>query len=405
MDTPGLTEFIRENAKKRVSDLALQYHGRPLTFDLNLALTQIEARQKCARKLAWFIGHDRFMFPSVQSSEQATNQAVARYHAEITGCRHKILDMTAGLGIDAMTLAMSGNHVTACELEPDRAEYLRHNAKVLGIQTLDVHHGDSTAILENSDCHYDWIFIDPARRDNADNRCFLLQDSQPNVISIQHEMLQHAPDVLIKASPLLDITQTLRDLANISEIHIVSYRGEVKEVLIHLSLHLDQPVVSAIDISGEYGIFPDSKPTIGYEFRSDIRELNNDGVVYATDTDLHRGTYMYEIGASIRKLNCNGILCRRYPGMKSMATGSGLFVSEYVYTDFPGRITMIEGKIDGKGMKRLKGTSLRIVSRAYPVSADHLRHNIRAKEGNEQTLYATTLADGTRVHALCSVLP
>ena len=98
-----LFEFIKNHAREDVRNLALKWHGRDLQFDLQDALMQIEARQKCATKLLWFLAYDHFLFPSLQSSEQATNQAVALYHSHIIGSDRKVADMTAGLGIDAMT--------------------------------------------------------------------------------------------------------------------------------------------------------------------------------------------------------------------------------------------------------------------------------------------------------------
>lgn len=286
-------KFIMDHAHSDVNALRLQYHGKSMPFSVDDACMQIEMRRKTAGKLPWFLHHPGFRFGTAQSAEQASNQNVALFHAFLIGHSRSVLDMTAGLGIDAMTIAMRGNRVTACELETERVEALRHNADILGIDDLTVVKGDSVLNLQQSEEHYDWIFVDPARRDSGNNRCFLLQDSLPDVVSHQDLLLTHADNVLIKASPLLDITQTLRDFSNVRSIIILSYKNEVKEVLIHLSLGSaslgtaplgsssplsfsaepegevklpSSPLIQAIDLADGTPAFPDGTPAVRFRF-------------------------------------------------------------------------------------------------------------------------------------------
>lgn len=435
-------KFIMDHAHSDVNALRLQYHGKSMPFSVDDACMQIEMRRKTAGKLPWFLHHPGFRFGTAQSAEQASNQNVALFHAFLIGHNRSVLDMTAGLGIDAMTIAMRGNRVTAYELETGRVEALRHNADILGINDLTVVKGDSVLHLQQSEEHYDWIFVDPARRDSDNNRCFLLQDSLPDVVSHQDLLLTHADNVLIKASPLLDITQTLRDFSNVHSIIILSYKNEVKEVLIHLSLGSDalgsaslgsaslgsaslgtaplgsssplsfsaepegevklpsSPLIQAIDLADGTPAFPAGAPAIRFQFRTGC--ALQAPISYAPSEAIAPGMYLYEAGAAMRKLQCASQICARYTDIKSMAKDSGLFVSETLHADFPGRICTVKAILSAKQLKALKDCRCRIVSSCYPMSAADLRKKFRLKEGEDMTLYATTTRDGSRIMILAT---
>lgn len=418
-------EFIKDHEHSDVNALRLRYHGKSMPFSVDEACMQIEMRRKTAGKLPWFLHNPGFRFGTAQSAEQATNQNVALFHAFLIGRNRRVLDMTAGLGIDAMTIALRGNRVIAYELETGRVEALRHNADILGIDELTVVQGDSVRHLQQSEEHYDWIFVDPARRDSGNNRCFLLQDSLPDVVSHQDLLLAHADNVLIKASPLLDITQTLRDFSNVRSIIILSYKNEVKEVLIHLSpspaspgpaslvsssplsfsaepegevKSPSSPLIQAIDLADSSSAFPDGEPAIRFQFRSGCAPQA--AISYASSEAIAPGMYLYEAGSAMRKLQCASQICARYTDIKSLAKDSGLFVSENLHADFPGRICTVKALLSAKQLKALKDSRCRIVSSCYPMSAADLRKKFRLKEGEDMTLYATTTRDGSRMMIL-----
>ena len=428
-------KFIMDHAHSDVNALRLQYHGKSMPFSVDDACMQIEMRRKTAGKLPWFLHHPGFRFGTAQSAEQASNQNVALFHAVLIGHNRSVLDMTAGLGIDAMTIAMRDNRVTAYELETERVEALRHNADILGIDDLTVVKGDSVLHLQQSEEHYDWIFVDPARRDSGNNRCFLLQDSLPDVVSHQDLLLAHSDNVLIKASPLLDITQTLRDFSNVRSIIILSYKNEVKEVLIHLSPGSDSlgsapispaslgpaslgsssplsfsaepegevklpssPIIQAIDLADGPPAFPDGAPAVRFRFNAGCAP--QEAIGYASSEAIAPGIYLYEAGAAMRKLQCASQICARYTDMKSLAKDSGLFVSETLHADFPGRICTVKAILTAKQLKTLKDSRCRIVSSCYPMNAADLRKKYRIKEGEDMTLYATTTRDGSRIMIL-----
>lgn len=396
-----IQKFITEHIHDNPTDLHLKFHGKNLSFDLTEAITQIECRQKTRSKLSWFNSNPEFLYPSVQAAEQASNQYLALYHAAMIGCGRTVVDITAGLGIDAFTAALRHNDITALEMDPARYECLEHNRKVLGLSNTKCIYGDSIKWLqEHPDISFDFLFVDPARRDASNNRCFRLVDSLPNVQEYMTLLTSAARTVLIKASPLMDISQILNELDNVMEIRIVSYRGECKETLIVCSrnkIPRDATSVSVVDLDSEQCAFPDKDPDITYAFECKAGDLGKEAPRYAAKERIDDYAYIYELGAGMRKLDNAGIICRRFPELSSMSKNSGLFISDRLIKDFPGRTALIKSFPARNELKRLKGHPFRIVSHNYPVKAEDLRKKYGLAEGNEETIYATTFQNGQPV--------
>lgn len=399
----AFNDFVQAHCNDDTASLSLRYHGKTPGFDLSQAIVQIEARRKTVSKLPWYIGHTGFMFPSVQAAEQSTNQNVALYHAMLVGSGNKIADLTAGLGIDAMTLALRHNNVTAFELDTERAKVLAHNAELLNIHDFEVIAGNSIEWLEGVCTRpaFDWIFIDPARRDATDNRCFRLQDSIPNVIENEEKLISNAPHVLVKGSPLLDIVQTSRDLRHIRHIHIVTCKNECKEVLIHLdasaSGNRDDIEVIVIDMDNCPDNFPTGSPEINFRFDCNMSEFGSRLAPRADIEDLKEGTYLYELGAGMRKIDCGDMLCAHFDGLRIITPESGLFVSHKLHISFPGRVNRIKRLASAKELKRIKGDRFRVVCNSYPLNAHKFRTKYQLSEGDDNSLYATTLTSGRHV--------
>ncbi len=131
-----MIEFVRKYAHEDTNTLRLRYAGNKANafdFDLDFALIQIEARKKANRKLPGFLAHPDFVFPTLLSAEQASNETIAKFHAELIKGSTAIIDITAGLGIDDLSIAKTGVSVTACEIDKIKCDALDHNAKVMGL--------------------------------------------------------------------------------------------------------------------------------------------------------------------------------------------------------------------------------------------------------------------------------
>lgn len=385
-------KFIEENSSEDISRLRLKHYGKPYKFDIDFALTQIECRKRCGVKLHKFTSNIKTLFPSVIASEQASHEAIAGYHASIAKSFHNILDMTAGLGIDSLAFSSIADNVTSCELDEGKASVLSYNKNILGMGNLTVVNCDSMEYLENYPDKYDLIFIDPARRGKGNSRVYNFKDCQPDILQNIDLLLSKTHTLLIKASPLLDITQTLKDIPYVNSIRAISVQGECKEILVEAEANMINKtrngiLAEAIDLNND----GTEICKFSYLIEDSNRNLESNNINYATSEDLITDNFLYEPNSTMMKLAPWNNLNERYPYIKKLGISSHLFVSDQYIPDFPGRKLRITAIPDKKILKALKGEKLNVVSRNYPMTAVELRKKLGLKEGNDEFLYATRL--------------
>ena len=128
--TADFFEFISKNIDAEPNRLRLKYYNATeYSFDMGLAIAQIECRQRIRRKLPSIAAEPRFLFPSTLLAEQCTDELVAQFHGSLfNGCR-TVLDMTAGLCIDDIAIASNGCKVTGIEIDTNAAEIARRDAE------------------------------------------------------------------------------------------------------------------------------------------------------------------------------------------------------------------------------------------------------------------------------------
>ena len=396
-----MRRFIAGNADKDADTLRLEWHGKNPGFDVSAAIDQIHCRRKCRSKLEWFLHYPDFLFPDTSVAEQSSDEILALYNASIINGVSTVADLTAGLGIDALTFALRGLKVTAVELNSRRAEILELNARLLNILNFNVINDDFLKWLEeNPNARFDVIFLDPARRDDKKGRSFLLQDSSPNVIENRPILFRHASKIVIKASPLLDITQTFRDLPETTDIQIVCINNECKEVLIIMSQtdlgKVLAPDITVIDLKRNISEYPAGQPEIISSFIIPVSDIKGGDVDYADFSDLQVGSYLYEENAGIRKVQATAALQKRFPGLRALSADSHGFVSETLYDDFPGRVSEIKEIMKRPDSKSLSAHGMRVVSMGYGMTPPQLRKKFKIREGEEETCGFLKLHDNTR---------
>lgn len=320
------------------------------------------------------------MFPSIIAAEQASNEAVARYHASLVAPDTSLLDMTAGLGIDDLTFALRGVRVTSCEIEEYKCEVLRHNSRVMGVDdNLNVVCTDSVSFLVNSDKCYDTIFADPARRGTMGNRVHALSDCEPNILNCMQDIRKHTSRLLVKCSPLLDLTFIKNTVENLKHIHVVCVKGECKEVLIEIceGCQFEGTRVIDLDMNGTISTF--------------VSHPDRSGNIVVSEADasapfnLH---YLYEPNAGIMKTGDWKGLTSTFPDLRKADPNTHIFLSDTLYTRFPGRILNIERVLDKKTLKTLKGKKANVAARNYPLTAQQLSSKYGIIPGSDRFVYA-----------------
>lgn len=383
-----LLNFVERNATTNPAALRLVSRKGSDEFDREFAIVQVEARRKASSKLKDYIALRNFIFPDSLSAEQATHQKVARFHASLVKPGVRVLDMTCGLGIDSFEIAIAGASVTTCDLDPLRAAAARHNTEVLKLANITVVEGDSVKFLRTCG-NWDCIIVDPARRDSHKMRTYAFKDCLPDVTEIADLMVKKAPQVLIKASPMLDIKEAIRELPHCSRIFAVSIKGECKEVLIELRAAFDGT--------------PDIEAVIMGEMRDNrfVVPMNELGAATSHRSDTSKflipGFWLYEPDATVMKMAPWRALENRFPSLRKLASNTHLFVSPNLFTDFPGRIVRICAAFspNSREAKALKGEKWNIISRNAPLTPDQLKKKLGLRDGGPNFLYYLSV-EGSR---------
>lgn len=376
--------WIERNLASDTIRLRLAHHN---DAEKCFAITQIECRQRASKKLSDTLNrHPRLLFDSTIAAEQSTSDAVADIHASLIspGCR--VLDMTAGLGIDAMHLSGNASYIEICEADQLRARCAEINFKNAGINNAVVRCCDSVNYLATlPDNSFDVIFIDPARRGGHGQRLFALADCMPDVTAILDNMLRVAQTVIIKASPMLDITHTLGELHSVSRLMTIGTRTECKELVIECSRGFqDLPELSALTTTGNSII----------EFNAS-RQLDDAIPAYGLPD---AGDLLYEAYPAVIKLGMFRPLSDLL-SVKQIAPNTHLFHSGTNRPEFPGqafRILEIT-EFNKKSIKEIgrKYPKIDVTAKNIPITSAKLSERIGSKPSGQLRLFAVSAADKT----------
>lgn len=374
-----MQQWIELHKHEDPARLLLRHHGEP---GIEQAVTQIECRRRAASKLPGFIAHKAFMFPHSLSAEQCTAEIVAGFHNKLAGNAKSILDMTAGLGIDAMTLAKSRD-VVAIDMNLSAAEALKHNAGILGIESMNVLCCDSCEWLrKNDNAEFNIIFIDPARRNSTGGRVKALTDCTPDVTELMLLLLNRTPKVMIKASPMLDIKRLILELntaseghGSVSEVYSVGTAVECKELLAIVERGIHEATIYATTLLPE----------------KIITTAQTDIIEAVCPADPKPGMWLYEPYPSVMKLGSKFKTSSR--PISKLDRDTNLYLSDTLKESFPGLGMKIINvvKFSDKNAKELTKDidSANILTRNFIISAPELARRIKVKEGGEMRIYGT----------------
>lgn len=380
--------FISVHRNTDVREVAL--HARGVEgVDVRFALEQIAGWQKARVKLPSWSAISGLIFPSRLALEQCSGQGTAVYKASIVQRLYQeghcgkglFVDLTGGFGVDFSFIARGFSRAVYVERQETLCSIARHNFPLLGLEASEVVCNDGVEYLYRL-AHADVIFLDPARRDDSGARTYAISDGSPDVLAIKDELLSRGTIVILKLSPMLDVTAVTNAFCeDVREVHVVSDGGECKEILIVMS--------RAWEGSAKLLCVSDG----------DALEVRRDVPVPSTAIPTP-GNYLYEPNAAMMKAGCFGWLCEEY-GVRAIAANSHLFVAMHRVEAFPGRVFVVS---DVLGMSKrelhsvLHGlTKANITVRNFPLTAAELHRRLGLKDGGEVFIFATTLSNGRHV--------
>lgn len=387
MISAALNEFVKEHENDDIRVLALRAAQYP-EIDIQLAIRQITGRKIAKEKIpGWYI-NDNILYPKHLSLEQSSSEKTALYKSDLVD-GDSMIDLTGGMGVDFSFLATKFKQATYIEQQTELTETALHNFKELGLANVTVKNTDALSYLQETS-PVDFIYLDPARRDMAGRKTVGIEDCTPNILELESLLDEKAKLTMIKLSPMLDISLALKSLSDISDVHIVSYNNECKELLFIKRKTTTPTLYHCVNIQKEKT-----------DILSFTREQEEETAIgYKPQT----GKYLYEPNSSIMKAGAYRYLATYYK-IDKIHPNSHLYTSDTLIPDFQGRSFIVENvcSLNKKEMKQhLQNIrQANIATRNFPLSVQELRKKIGVKDGGDIFIFATTLADEKKVLLIC----
>lgn len=380
-----IQKFIEANIDADITQLALQKNPFP-EVGWTQILEQIAAKQKAKDKLPTWFSAAGVLYPSKISVEQTSSERTALHKASLIS-GDSIIDLTGGFGVDDFYFSKRFKTVVHCEMDEALSKIVKHNYECLKVENCSFYAGDSFNILAKLNTKFDWIYIDPSRRNDSKGKVFMLKDCLPNVVELQDFYFKYSSNILIKTAPILDFTAGLMALKNVRTIHIIAVENEVKELLWEISKDYDAIIeISTINLkkskSEHFKFLLSDKSSANYNLPKQ---------------------YLYEPNAAVMKSGGFNEVGFQFD-LNKLHPHSHLFTADIV-KDFPGRIFKIERcipyqKNDIKTF--LEGKKANVTARNFPESVEDIRKKWKIASGGNQYCFFSTDMNNRKIVLLCA---
>lgn len=252
-----LAEFVAKHISDDTTRLILDRAKWP-EIDMDLAVNCIESRRKLRGKVQEWYEDPRLIFPARLSAEQCSSSATASYKASFAAkIGRSVADLTGGLGVDSWFFSKRFEKVLYNEMQEGLCAAASHNFRMLDAGNISTNcgiaeKGNIGKIL--GDFRPDIIFMDPARRGEGGKKVFLIEECTPDVLSLKDEVFSYCRHMLLKLSPMADVSMVCDRLGHTCrEVHVVATGGECKELLIWMDREWNEGyTISAVELPSSY---------------------------------------------------------------------------------------------------------------------------------------------------------
>ena len=362
--------------------------------DFDLALTTLEVRRKLRLKVPQWYAVPALQFPLRLSGEQCSSAETARYKASLVHGR--VADLTGGLGVDSWAFAQVATEVLYNEMRPALAAAASVNFEALGLKNVRVRNCELVPSCPAPTGHLlnevldgfepDFIFLDPARRASDGRKVFRLEDCQPDVLQLLPDLFSAAPHVLLKLSPMADISLVCKQLGSVRSVHVVAADGECKELL----LLLERGYI------GPYSLFV-------YENGSVLEipgQAGNDVVIALNGVmaDFDRPSFLFEPGKGLLKAGAFDLPCRY--GLEKLDRHTHLYIGPApveALTPFGKWFRILEVvPLDKRGIKDVgrRYPKASVTARNIPLTSDALRKKLGVADGGTVHIFGVRTSSG-----------
>jgi hypothetical protein len=366
----------------------LAFSGSPFKdVSIKDLIVQIESREKVKLKLPTWYKTSNIVYPPKLNLEQTSSEITAAYKSTLIHGK-TIADITGGFGIDSYFFAQIFQKVAHFEIQKSLSNLVSHNLICLQKKNITCHIGDGLEGVE--DHFYDVIYADPSRRHNNKGKVFFLEDCEPNIPKHLEYLLDHCKTLLVKTSPMLDISIGIEELQYVTQVHVVAVANEVKELIFLLSKEqTTSPEIHTVNFT-----------------KNKIQKFQ---FLWNTAAEVPINApqlYAYEPNAAIMKSGAFTQICKEYQVSK-LHKHTHLYTSNTLVS-FPGRRFNVEKIIPYSKKEMRRGIDFdkaNITTRNFPESVATLRKKWGLKEGGNRYLFFTTIENDKKTLLICSKIP
>lgn len=374
-------DFVQNHITDDPIKLLLKYAK---DAEKKLLIEQIASRQKVRKKLpSWYSNYDLVFLPGL-SLEQSSSEDTGSLKASLLLGSH-LLDITGGMGVDTYFLSQNFEKSTYVEKNQELFITANHNLSSLS-KRIETINGDGAEMLKKSSA--DMVYIDPFRRDSANNKMVSLTDCEPNVLALKPWLTENNRTSCIKASPMIDIHTTISDLQDVCEVWVISSRNECKEVIFKVQKTGNSDVKVKT-----YNITPNGTETFNFE----LSQITNTKVSLSEPL-----TFLYEPNASVLKSGGQNLLSTKLDVSK-LHPNSNFFTSGELINSFPGKTFKIN-QILAPFDKSLKKGRFNVISRNFPKKASEIEKKLKLLSDKENYLIATKTNENKYIFITATLL-
>lgn len=347
-------------------------------------LQQAKARNSIRQKLPSWLTPE-MVFPPSTNLQQSSSEITALDKLDLLS-GNNILDLTGGFGVDSIIFAKAGYFVTHVEPNAELQTIAKHNSNYLLSEPKNLAWVNQTAehyIQENLNLVFDTIYIDPSRRDENQNKVILLEDYKPNLLELLPRLLQIAPNVVAKISPMTDLNYLISRIPELKKIRIISVKNECKELVLVIQNQCDTRLM----IETKNFLTDDQVQTFSFFFE----EMQPISPIDENLDHLEKATFLYDVNSSIHKAQAYSIIEQTFQIAK-VAPQTHIFYGDTLIPNFPGKQFRIKNIHPYKKTSPLS-SGYNIVPRNFPDSEPQIRQKLKLKKNGIPYLYAVRNRD------------
>lgn len=392
-----------------------------MTFKEILDGIDSDAPARMKKKVPEWSGIPGLEFPTRLSTEQCSSSVTARYKAELASAvfqlrtdrpargivtggafpqrsedggfqrrpdnasagKPVICDLTGGLGVDCWAFSSIACHVHHNEMDQALSSAVRHNFKALGItnasfSNIEVSPGSVYEVIAACGNQADIIFLDPARRSGTGKKVFLLEDCSPDILALKDELLEAAPDIMVKLSPMADISMICKRLGTeVREVHVVGADGECKELLVWMQRNWSNGCTIVCE---DLRFTQEEESSAAPAFVQDAQAMLEAG-------------YLFEPSPAVLKAGCFNLICSRL-GLSKLGRFTHLYSTAAPCEGLKtyGKVFSIKEILpfDGRNIKAAGKAYPRceVTSRNLPISSEELKKKMAVTSGGDIHIFA-----------------